>query len=267
MPIVVQAKMRRMSQAEFGAVAHEVMRRVFDIHNEMGRFFDEPIYQTAVASAWGHAQIEVPIQVIYGDFRKDYFMDLLVDDGAVFEFKAVEKLTGRHRAQLLNYLLLAELSHGKLINVRPDLVEHEFVNTTLTCAERTAFAVDDADWIECSGGALRLKEQTVAILRDWGTALEIPLYTEALTHFLGGFAVVVQEVKIFWMGRPVGRQKVRLAAPDTSFRITQIDDPDQICRFEEHLRRFLMHTELTRVQWINITLHQVTFRTIQKQTN
>lgn len=265
MPVLVHAETRRMSQAEFGAVAHEVLRRVFEVHNEMGRFFDESIYQQAVAAGLSRARTEVPIEVTFGDFRKEYFIDLLVDGGAGFELKAVETLSGRHRAQLLNYLLLAELPHGKLVNVRPDLVEHEFVNTSLTRVERTGFTVDDAGWSEWCAEGRRMKDYLLAVLRDWGTALEVPLYTEALTHFLGGEALVAREVDIFWEGRRVGGQTVRLAGPDAAFRITQISGREQVRRFEEHLRRFLRHTGLGCLQWINITLHRVMFRTIHRQ--
>ena len=264
MPILVDAETRRMSQNEFGAVAYQVMRRVFDVHNQLGRFFNESIYQKAVADGLSGARTEVKVEAVFEDFRKQYFIDLLVDGGAAFEFKAVEKLTGRHRAQLLNYLLLAELSHGKLINVRPELVEHEFVNTSLTREVRAEFATDDSEWREMPAVRGSVKEYLLAVMRDWGTGLEIPLYTDALTHFLGGEATVQQEVAILLEGRQVGRQKIRLLTPDATFQLTQIADKKGLDRFETHARLFLNHTGLNILQWINISLHQVTFRTIRR---
>jgi len=41
MPIALRVPVRRLSQREFGEIAFEVMRHVFAIHNEIGRFFDE----------------------------------------------------------------------------------------------------------------------------------------------------------------------------------------------------------------------------------
>jgi hypothetical protein len=93
---------------------------------------------------------------VHADFQKRYFLDLLVAEGALFEFKAVDALTPAHRSQLLNYLLLAGLAHGKLINVRTQNVQHEFVNTTLTSADRTAFSVDAAAWDSTAPGAANL---------------------------------------------------------------------------------------------------------------
>ena len=43
MPITTRIPIRRLSQAEFGDIAYEVMLHVFAIHNEIGRFFDEKI--------------------------------------------------------------------------------------------------------------------------------------------------------------------------------------------------------------------------------
>lgn len=132
MPVTVHAETRRMDQDEFGRVAYDVMKCVFGLHNALGRFFHEDIYRDEIAWRFPGSRKEVQIEVCFRDFRKDYFMDLLVNAGAVFELKAVQALTDRHRSQLMNYLLLAELPHGKLINLGPELVEHEFVNALLT---------------------------------------------------------------------------------------------------------------------------------------
>jgi GxxExxY protein len=267
MPIVVDAEIRRMSQHEFGDLAYRVMQRVFAVHNQMGRFFDEKVYQEAIAAGLSDARTEVRIDVSFEDFCKQYFIDLLVDGGAVFELKAVERLNRRHQAQLLNYLLLVELPHGKVVNLGPELIEHEFVNTTLMRTNRIDFAVDDSDWNERATDNRKLKDLLLPILRDWGTGLEIPLYTEALTHFLGGKTLVERKVDIMLDGRRIGQQPMRLAAPDAAFLITQIPGREDLDRYLNHILRFLRHTELGRVQWINITLHQVTFRTIYRQKN
>jgi hypothetical protein len=43
------SKLRRLTQAECGSVAFELMRDVFEIHQEFGRFFDEKIYKRELA--------------------------------------------------------------------------------------------------------------------------------------------------------------------------------------------------------------------------
>ena len=46
MPVTLAVPIRRLSQAEFGEFSYEVMRHVFAIHNDLGRFFDEAIYKS-----------------------------------------------------------------------------------------------------------------------------------------------------------------------------------------------------------------------------
>jgi GxxExxY protein len=99
MPVSSQKALRRMSQEKFGAIAFRVMRHVFDIHSELGRFFDEKIYKRELANRMADVRLEEPIEVQFGSFRKTYFLDVLVEEGAVFEFKSVQALNRSHRAQ------------------------------------------------------------------------------------------------------------------------------------------------------------------------
>ena len=262
MPINVHADIRRLDQDAFGDIAYEVMSQVFAIHNEMGRFLDEHIYQNAVAARVARDSLnEVLIEVAFDGFRKEYYMDMLVAAGAVFEFKAVKGLSPAHRAQLLNYLLLCGLSHGKLINFRGDKVEHEFVNTHLSHSDRTGFDVADDEWREPGPGNRSLRDWVSAFLREVGAGLDVHLYESAVSHFFGGEECVLREVDVRLNGQHLGRQKVRLAGPDWAFKVTTIDN-SELSRFEEHARRFLQHTTLQGLHWINITRSLVTFRSI-----
>lgn len=265
MPIVVNAEIRRPSQDEFGATSYDVMHHLFAIHNEFGRFLREEIYKRELAARRSGLQLEVPIEVSFGNFAKRYEMDVLADHAAVFELKAVEALAPIHEAQLLNYLLLAELPHGKLVNMRPDVIEHRFVNTSLRLADRRQFTVID-DEVDAIPELRRIKDLFLELIRDWGTGLELSLYTEAMTELLGGEERVIQEIEILSGSRVTGTQKVHLALSDTLFKITSSDEQSRH-RFAEHARRFLKHTRLQRLLWINVTLHEILFRTIYKQKN
>jgi hypothetical protein len=57
-------------------------------------------------------------------------------------------------------------------------------------------------------------------------------------------------------------QKVRLADPATVLKVTTLDD-DSLLDFECHARRFLAHTSLRAIQWINITRAAVQFKTLK----
>jgi hypothetical protein len=70
-----------------------------------------------------------------------------------------------------------DLSHGKLVNMRTELVQHEFVNTKLHLSHRTGFEVRNHVWQEI--GDKPLLEWFVAFLRDIGTCLDISMYEDA----------------------------------------------------------------------------------------
>jgi GxxExxY protein len=264
MPVTVDAELHELPYETASCVAYDVMHCVFAVHNEFGRFMDEDIYRDEIARRVPGVRTEVLIEVTFRDFRKPYFMDMLAQGGFVFELKTVEKLVHRHRSQLLNYLLLTELRHGKLVNLRSELVEHEFVNTRLTRRDRTAFSVRDVDWREPETDLGDTRGLMVEMLRDWGVGLDLHLYEDALTHFLGGKEHVVADIDIVLDGRKVGRQKVRCSDPGSIFKITALGE-DGMIRFQDHARRFLQHTNLRAIHWINLARDYVTFRTLERE--
>ena len=171
MPITVKTPIRRLTQGEFGEIAYEVMGVVYRLQTELGRFFVERVYKQALVASLPGVEVEVPIELAWRDFATTRFLDVLVEGGAAFEFKSVEQLTNSHRAQLLNYLMLLELAHGKLVNLKPPRVEEEFVNTTLRHADRVHFQVDDSRYQTPHPTACLFRDSLIELLRDWGTGL------------------------------------------------------------------------------------------------
>jgi hypothetical protein len=146
-----------------------------------------------------------------------------------------------------------------LVNLRPESVQHEFVNAPLSHANRTQFTVDCAGFEE--GGNLNWQGWFIEMLRDWGTNLEICLYEEALTHCLGGEAKILQPVEVLAGSRSVTRQLFRLITPDTAFKITAF--PELQRNYQSQLERMLHRTKLARMQWINVSRKCVTFKTLK----
>lgn len=235
------------------------MAIVFEVHRDLGRLFDEKIYQHEIAARLGSAECEFPIDVTFDTFSKTYRLDLLVGCKAIFELKAAEAITPRHRAQLLHYLLLTEVHHGKLINLRPDKVEHEFLNTSLTRSDRTSFSLESREWDDCRDPGL--KEWIVSFLRDIGVGLEVSLYEEAAVHFcLPNSSLARLDIRND-DGRIIGSQDVRLLAPGVAVEVSAFT-PEYLKQFELHLSRFLKHTSLRAIQWINLARSQVQFKTL-----
>ncbi len=95
MPIQKPSGLQKISRREFGEISYSVMHHAFQIHREMGCFFDECIYRNALRSRLGpDARTELKIGICFEDFSCEYYIDLLLSTGAVFELKCVESLAG-----------------------------------------------------------------------------------------------------------------------------------------------------------------------------
>src|SRR6266576_754578 len=130
MPIEVDTRIQALNQEEFHELDRRIMRVVFDVHNEFGRLLDEELYKREIAArcidrGLNPAEREVRIRVRHESFIKDYFMDLLFCHGFMLEAKVADRLAPPHRGQSLNYLLLAGLNHGRLVNLRSERIQHE----------------------------------------------------------------------------------------------------------------------------------------------
>ena len=261
MPITCRIPLRRLSQEEFGELSYQVMRETFSIHGTLGRFFDEGIYKQALAVRRHDVRLEEPITVSFRTFTKQYFMDVLVAS-SLFEFKAVDRFVPRHRAQLLHYLLLTDLKHGMLVNVRPEKIEREFVNSALTREDRLAYVPDTTAWTDRLPGASFVREVLLELLADWGTCLELPLYEESLTHFLGGESSVLRPVPVTFDGVIVGKQLFRHAADDVAFKLTAFEARHALDRFLSQCERLVEHTSLKALLCINVARERITFTTV-----
>ncbi|HWX20578.1 MAG TPA: GxxExxY protein [Candidatus Binatia bacterium] len=111
MAVTCPIRFHQFTEREFHDKDYAVMTHAFACHNEIGRFCDEAIYQADLAARLSAAGLkpvrrEVPVVVSWKDFRKRYFLDLVVEDAVVYDLKAATTLIGDHDAQMLNYLLL-----------------------------------------------------------------------------------------------------------------------------------------------------------------
>ena len=125
---------------------------------------------------------------------------------------------------------------------------------------RNPTIVDTAFASEISGAKF-FRDMLTVLVREWGAGLEIGLFEEALTHFLGGDDKVSVPVPVIGKKGPLADQKFRLLAPDVAFKLTAF--PDRLEAFEMHARKLLQHTALQAIHWANITHQQITFTTIQ----
>lgn len=265
MPITCEHTLAPLNRAAFGNLTYEVYAEVLAIRQALGRFFDERIYKQALARRRSDIALEIPIWVSHGDFKKVYFLDALLAGGGVLEFKAAEAIVERHIAQLLHYLMLAELRHGMLINVRPEQVSKRYVNNVLHHADRRKFTAQRVDWDSSMPGADAFATLLLDLLHDWGTGLELALYEEALMHLLGGEARVVRPAMVLLDAAELGSQNLRFAGPGTAFKLTAFEQEDSRRGFLAHAQKLVAHTRIEGLVWVNIARQEITFRLLAQR--
>ena len=266
MPIRTTVPVEVFDQERFHQVDHRVTGLAFDIHNEFGRYLQEPLYQRELArrcrAAGLEAELEFHISVALDGFRKDYYADLLVNRGVIVETKAAAALAPAHKGQTLKYLFLCGLHHGTLLNFQTERVQHEFVSTRLTRAERLRYELVTGDWKPLTPACESLHPLLLRLLAEWGVYLDPVLYRDAITYFLGGKERVLREIHVKSAGSIIGSQEMYLVNDGIAFVVTaSTHRPESVC---EHQRRFLKHTDLRAIHWINFNHSQVELRTIER---
>ncbi len=261
MPITTSIPIHAITQQEFGGVAYEVMQHLFAVHHEFGRLFDEIVYKRELAARMNAVELEVGVVISHETFTKRFVADAIVGGGGLFEFKAVEAIHPRHRAQAINYLLLFGLHHAKIVNTRTERVQHEFVNCQDSLANLRYPEIQSDNFDLTAPGAVRFRDTLVSLVRDWGTGLELPLYNEALQHFFQEEVPLDPKVSVIGRNGVIADQEMRLLAPDVAFKLTALHRREDA--FLTHARCLLHHTSLKAILWANLTRNAIQFTTIQ----
>lgn len=263
MPVECPAVTVSLCQESFHQLDRRLMGEMFAMHNSMGRFFDEKIYQAEFV--WRclelgiDARQEVEVRVSHKDFSKSYFLDLLVAQGCLYEFKTAASFNPAHQKQLINYLLLTGLNHGKLVNFRSNSVDSRFVSTRIREEDRKRFNINTLEW---RGQGSALEDSLLALLQDWGTFLDIDLYRDALLHLIRTPGSGIETVPVIVNGRIRGHQKLCMLDSDSAWHLSAIREHQR--SYELHIRRLLAHTPLARIHWINFNQHQIDLKTLFK---
>ena len=95
---------------------------VYEVHKRLGVGLQECLYQEALAIELDYQGVpferEKRFNVYYRGQRLDhyYFADFICFDKIILEIKAVSQLTDQHKAQVRNYIGIAEKRLGLLYN-------------------------------------------------------------------------------------------------------------------------------------------------------
>lgn len=106
-----------------------VLEASFEVINELGAGFLESVYERSLFVALKqkglNVVLQVPMKVRFRDvIVGDFFADMLVEGKVLVELKAVSKLTGEHKAQVINYLRATGIEVGMLINFGNSKLEY-----------------------------------------------------------------------------------------------------------------------------------------------
>lgn len=101
----------------------QILGCCFEIMKELGPGFHERVYKNALLIAMRQKGLSVEVERAYvvvfrGKIIGRYYADLVVEQTVIVELKCCESLVREHQAQLFNYLKVAELPIGLLVNFR-----------------------------------------------------------------------------------------------------------------------------------------------------
>lgn len=238
------------SQDEFNKIDYQVMRQAFDLHNTMGNLWDEKDYRQKLASACESLGLkafeEVAISIAHNGFKKNYFIDLLIE-GNIYELKTASGISEINEAQTLGYLFLAGTHHGKIINFRSDSLTWRFVSTSLTQKDRRNYSLKTTSWHPGAESGQRIQQIMDGLLSDWGAYLPINLYKEALCHFLG---------------IPLGNEHQRFItlSSETTFYVSSVTKHKN--SLHGNLQKYLDQSGFSELLWINLCQNKIEFSSL-----
>ena len=101
---------------------YAVVDAAIEVHRVLGPGFLEPVYQEAMEIESTVRQLPYKPQLVlhihYKEhiLKKEYIPDFIFYDQIIVEIKALDKLSGKEEAQILNYLKATGYKIGVLIN-------------------------------------------------------------------------------------------------------------------------------------------------------
>lgn len=115
-------KREAMSELIYSGECYQIVGACFEVYNEKGCGFLEPVYHDCLELEFGLQAIpflhEPALRLTYKGqpIKHGYSPDFTCWDKMVVELKVVEKLTDEHVAQVLNYLNATGYELGVLVN-------------------------------------------------------------------------------------------------------------------------------------------------------
>jgi GxxExxY protein len=121
---------------------YAIIGAALEVHRVLGCGFLETVYQEALAREFVQRGIpfqrEAELPIDYKGDRLDatYKSDFICYDNVIVELKALDRLGGKEKAQVINYLKASGHGRGLLINFGATRLESERFVLSATSADR-----------------------------------------------------------------------------------------------------------------------------------
>lgn len=118
------------SRTHYNNIGTEIIDAAMSVHRELGPGLLESVYEECLIEELKEKglkvqnQVRLPIVYKGKELKKEFIIDLLVEDIIIIELKAVEDLLPVHEVQLVTYLKLANKKLGYLINFNVSLLKY-----------------------------------------------------------------------------------------------------------------------------------------------
>jgi GxxExxY protein len=106
-----------------------VIASAIEVSKELGTGFLESVYekslQVVLLQKGLGIELQVPLAVTFrGVTVGNFYADMIVDEKVLVELKAVTRILGEHKAQVINYLKATNIDVGLLINFGTPRIEY-----------------------------------------------------------------------------------------------------------------------------------------------
>src|SRR4030095_5562523 len=101
---------------------YAIIGAAMEVHRVLGCGFLEPVYQEALAKEFllreipFRRQVELPLSYKGDLLAVKYKPDFICYDDVIVELKALDRLSGKEKAQVINYLKATRIERGLLLN-------------------------------------------------------------------------------------------------------------------------------------------------------
>ncbi|NDI76269.1 GxxExxY protein [Psychrilyobacter piezotolerans] len=113
-------------------LSYQVVGLAMKVHRDLGTGFLEKVYENALMILFEKNKINAEqqkyLEILYYEKNiGDYVADIVVENSIILELKTVEKITGIHIAQTMNYLKITGMKLGIILNFKNEKLEYRRV--------------------------------------------------------------------------------------------------------------------------------------------